>query len=177
MSGLYLAQRMEEALDHEWGSLVKRLLNQERGSITASGLYGLTLEKMLIDTAGESLEAEDNKVLLVNDSYTPNFDTHDFRNDITNEVSGTGYTAGGAALTSTEVTLASGLLTFDAADLSWASSTITSAMAGVLYFNVGADTTDQLVLLSDFVTAASTTNGTFTIQWSASGIATVDYTP
>lgn len=146
-------------------------------SITASGLYGLSLEKMMIDTLGESLEAEDNKVLMVQDAHTPNFDTHDFRNDITNEVSGTGYTAGGTAITTTEITLSSGVLTFDAADVSWASSTITSAMAAVLYTNVGADTTDQLILLSDFVTAASTSNGTFLIQWNASGIFTLDYTP
>jgi hypothetical protein len=146
-------------------------------AITASGVYGLSLEKMLIDTLGESLEAEDNKVLMVTDTYTPNFDTHDFRDDITNEVTGTGYTAGGNALTATEVTLASGVLTFDAADVSWASSTIASAMAGVFYTNVGSAATDQLVLLSDFVTAASTTNGTFTIQWHSSGILTVDYTP
>ena len=145
--------------------------------ITASGFYGLSLEKMLIDTLGESLEAEDNKVLMVTDSYTPNFDTHDFRDDITNEVTGTGYTAGGVAITSTEVTLASGVLTFDGADVSWASSTIANAMAAVHYTNVGSSATDQLILLSDFVSAASSSNGTFTIQWSASGLATVDYTP
>lgn len=146
-------------------------------AITASGLYGLTLEKMMIDTLGESLEAEDNKVLMVTDSYTPNFDTHDFRNDITNEVTGTGYTAGGAAITATEITLSSGVLTFDGADVSWTSSTIADAMAAVHYTNVSADTTDQLVVLSDFVNAASSSNGTFTIQWSATGIFTVDYTP
>lgn len=146
-------------------------------AITASGVYGLTLEKMFIDTAGESLEAEDNKVLMVTDSYTHNYDTHDFRDDITNEVTGTNYTAGGTALTATEITLASGVLTFDAADVSWANSTIANAMAGIHYFNVGSAATDQLVLLSDFVTAASTTNGTFTIQWHASGILTLDYTP
>jgi hypothetical protein len=146
-------------------------------SITASGLYGLTIEKQLIDTLGESYEAEDNKVLLVTDSYTPNFDTHDFRDDITNEVTGTGYTAGGIALTTTEITLASGVLTFDAADSSWASSTIANAMAAVHYFNVGSAATDQLGFLSDFVTAVSTTNGTLTVQWNASGIFTLDYTP
>lgn len=146
-------------------------------AITASGLYGPTLEKMLIDTAGQSLEAETHKVLMVQDGYTHNYDTHDFRDDITNEVSGTGYTTGGNTLTSTEVTLASGVLTYDAADVSWPASTITSAMAGVGYFNVGSAATDMLVFLSDFVTAASTSNGTFTIQWNASGIFTVDYTP
>lgn len=146
-------------------------------AITASGLYGLTLEKMMIDTAGQSLEAETHKVLMVTDTEAPNFNTHDFRDDILAEVTGTGYTAGGATLTTTEITLAAGLLTFDAADVSWASSTIANAMAGVGYFNVGTAATDQLVFLSDFVTAASSSGGTFTIQWSASGIFTVDFTP
>ena len=146
-------------------------------AITAGGLYGLSLEKAFIDTLGESWEAEDNKVLLVLDAYTPNFDTHDFRDDITNEATGTGYTAGGIALTGTEVTLASGLLTLDATDSAWASSTIANAMAAVGYFNVGSAATDSLWFLSDFVTAVSTTNGTLTVQWHSSGIATVDFTP
>ena len=176
-SGLFIARAPQELVALEFESIVRRLLEEEHGAITASGLFGLSLEKMLIDTLGESLEAEDNKVLMCEDAYTPNFDTHDFRNDVTNEVSGTGYTAGGAALTSTEVTLASGLLTFDAADVSWASSTIPNAMAAVFYTNVGASTTDQLISLHDFVTAASTSNGTFQIAWHASGLFTIDYTP
>lgn len=146
-------------------------------SITASGYFGLTLEKQLIDTSAQSLEAETHKVLMTTDTFTPDFTVHDFRDDITNEVTGTGYTAGGIAFTATEVTLAAGLLTYDCADPSWASSTIASAMAAVFYFNVGTAATDQLILLSDFVTAASTTNGTFQIQVAAGGLATIDYTP
>jgi glutamate dehydrogenase/leucine dehydrogenase len=146
-------------------------------AITASGLYGLSLEKALIDTLGESWEAEDNKVLMVTDSYTHDYTVHDFRDDITNEVTGTGYTAGGIALTGTEITLASGLLTFDATDSAWASSTIANAMAAVGYFNVGSAATDPLWFLSDFVTAVSTTNGTLTVQWAAGGVATIDFTP
>lgn len=38
------------------------------------------------------------KLALVTSSYTPDFDTHDYFNDVTNEVTGTGYTAGGAAV-------------------------------------------------------------------------------
>jgi hypothetical protein len=146
-------------------------------AITASGIYGLSLEKMMIDTLGESLEAEDNKVALVSDSYTPNFDTHDFFADLTNEVTGTNWASGGVALTGTEITLSSGVLTFDATDVSVASTTISSAMAAVLYTNVGSGATDQLILLSDFVNAVSTSAGTFGIAWSASGILTLDYTP
>lgn len=44
------------------------------------------------------------KVALLTSSYTPNYDTHDFFDDITNEVTGTGYTAGGATLGSKTVT-------------------------------------------------------------------------
>ena len=148
-------------------------------SITAAGLYGLTLEKFLIDTAGESLEAEDHFEALVTDSYTPNFDTHDFFNDLTNEVTGTNYTSGGVAVTSTEITLSSGTLTFDAADTTYSTVTITDAMAGVIATSVStpAAATNQLVVLQDFVTAASATAANFVIQHSASGIFTWDYTP
>ena len=146
-------------------------------SITASGFFGLSLEKIFIDTLGESLEAEDNRVMMTTDTYTPNFDTHDFRADVTDEVSGTGYTTGGAALTTTEITLASGVLTFDAADVSWSTSTIASAMCGIHHTAVSGSATDQLLSLHDFVTAASTTAGTFLISWHASGLWTLDFTP
>ena len=146
-------------------------------AVTASGLYGLSLEKMMIDTLGQSMEAETHKVLMVTDTEAPNFDTHDFRADIAAEVTGTNYTPGGTTMTATEVTLASGVLTFDGADVSWASSTISNAMAAVGYTNVGSAATDQLIWLSDFVTAASSSSGTFTIQVAAAGWFTIDYTP
>jgi len=149
-------------------------------SITASGLFGLSWEKMMIDTLGESLEAEDNKLGLVNDSYTPNFDTHDFHADLTNEISGGNYVKD--AVTSTDITLSSGVLTFDAADNVFDNAgandvTIANAMAAVLWTEVGSSATDQLIGLWDFVTAASCTNSTFTVQWNASGLITLDYTP
>lgn len=146
-------------------------------AITAGGLFGLTLEKMLIDTAGQSLEAETHKEMLVQDGYTPDFSVHDFRADVTNEVTGTNYTAGGVAVTSTEVTVSGGTLTYDAADTVYSTVTVSNAMAGVIYFNVGTAATDQLVVLQDFVTAASATAANFTIQNNASGIFTIDFTP
>jgi hypothetical protein len=145
-------------------------------AITASGVFGLSLEKMMINTLGESLEAEDNLITLVSDSATPNFDTMDFWNDLSaNEVTGSGWTD--TALTGTDITLSSGVLTFDATDISVGSTTLTNAMCSVLRTAVGSDATDQLIMLHDFVTAVSTSNGTFGIQWSATGLCTVDYTP
>lgn len=151
-------------------------------AITASGLYGLTQEKFLIDTVGVSVESETLvKLGLVTDSYTHNYDTHDFYDDVNaNEVSGTGYSAGGQVITTTEVTVgspAAGQLKYDAADSAWAGSTITSAMAAVAYLEAGTAAQDMLLCLLDFVTAVSTSAGTLTVQFAANGLYYLDYTP
>ena len=149
-------------------------------AITASGLYGLTLEKFFIDTVGDSLEAEDNELALVNDSHTPNFDTHDFAADLTNEISGGNYAR--EPVTSTEWTLSSGTSTYDAADTVFDNGgsddvTITDAMAAAFIIDITNDADSPLFGLWDFVTAASCSNSTFTVQWNASGLLTLDYTP
>jgi hypothetical protein len=146
-------------------------------AVTTAGHYGVTLKKQLIDTAGQSMEAETHKELLVTDSYTPDFTVHDFRDDVTNEVTGTGYTAGGVTVTGTTITVSAGILTFDMDDTLYTTVTISNAMAGIFYFNVGSSATDQLVLLQDFVTAASATAANFTIQHAAGGVETWDYIP
>jgi hypothetical protein len=152
-------------------------------AVTAAGMFGLTIEKAWnVSTAfpTNGLESETAVgVTMITDSATPNFDTHNFWDDLeANEVSGTGYTAGGVIITSTELTISSGVLTYDSADPSWSSSTISNAMAAVGRFDRGgASSADELVWLSDFVTAASSSSGTFTIQVSASGWWTNDYTP
>lgn len=151
-------------------------------SITSSGLYALTIEKLFNVTSmpTNGLESETAvKGLMVTDSETPDFNADNFRDDVAaNEVTGTGYTLGGVVLTGTELTISGGILTYDAVDSVWSSSTITNAMAEVGYFvRGGADTADELIFLSDFVTAASSSNGTFTIQRAAGGIFTVDLVP
>lgn len=146
-------------------------------AITGSGIYFLSFEKALIDTLSKSWESETNKVLLDSDTDTPAFDTHDFRNDVVTEVTGTNWATGGVALTGTELTVAAGILTFDATDVSVASTTITNAMAAILYTDVGSAATDQLLGLWDFVTNVSTSNGTFGIQWHATGMMTIDLVP
>jgi hypothetical protein len=151
-------------------------------SITASGLYGLTLEKFLNVTSlpANGLESETaTKGALILDAETPDFNADNFFDDVVaNEASGTGYTADGAVLTGTEITISGGVLTYDANDSAWPSSTIANAMAECIYFDRGgAQSADELFALSDFVTAASSSGGTFTIQRSASGIVTVDFTP
>lgn len=150
-------------------------------AITASGLYFITWDKMTIDTAGQSIEAETHKGLLVTDTYSPNYSTHDFRDDITNEIgAGGGYSTGGVTVTTTVTTIdapSTGVWKYDYDDPQWASSTITSAMAFVMYFNVGSAATDQLLHLQDFVTAATTNNGLLLVTIHADGAINLDFTP
>ncbi len=149
-------------------------------TITASGLYFLSFEKMFIDTLGESLEAEDQVLVLVTDTHTPAFDTDDFHADLDNEISGGNYSS--EAVTSTEITVSAGTLKFDAADTVFDNGgsndvTITNAMAAIFHTTVSGSATDQLIGLWDFVTAASSTASTFTVQWNGSGMFTLDLTP
>jgi hypothetical protein len=115
------------------------------------------------------------KVALCTSSYTPDQDAHDFFNDITNEVTGTGYTAGGATLTSASITYtgASNVLKLDGDDTSWASSTITARYAIIYDATPGTAATNPLIAYVDFGADVTSTAGTFTIAWDANGIATV----
>jgi hypothetical protein len=118
------------------------------------------------------LDGDTINVLLVTSSYTPNKDTHDFRDDVTNEISGTGYTTGGMALASKTVTQdnTNDRAVFDAADLAWTTATIT-ARAAVLYkARGGASSADELIAYIDFLVDKASTAATFTIQWHADGI-------
>ena len=117
------------------------------------------------------LDTDTIKVALVTSSYTVSQDNHDFFNDITNEVVGTGYTAGGATLANKAVTQDNtddeGV--FDADNVTWASSTIT-ARGAVVYKSTGTASTSPLICFFDFSTDKTSTAGDFTIQWNAEGI-------
>jgi hypothetical protein len=136
----------------------------------ASGIY--TNAKKLFLAAGLDLSANTIKCLLVTSSYTPNLDTHTSRADITNEVTGTGYTAGGIALTTKTVTAdnTNHLGKFTADPVVWATSTITARRAILYRSNGGASSGDPLICEFDFVSDVVSTAGNFTITWAAGGI-------
>jgi len=117
------------------------------------------------------LDTDTIKVALVTSSYTPVQDTHDFFDDVTNEVSGTGYTAGGATLGSKTVTQddTNDRGVFDAADTSWSSSTLT-ARGAVIYKSTGVASTSPLIGYIDFGTNRTSNVSTFQIVWNADGI-------
>ena len=81
---------------------------------------------------------------------------------VANEVSGTGYAAGGQALTNNGVSISSNIAYVDFADETWTSATIT-ARYGLIYKS----TSNEAVLILDFGGDKTSTNGDFTVAFPA----------
>ena len=80
----------------------------------------------------------------------------------TNEISGTGYTAGGNTLTIASNSTTSGTTAFvDFSDTSWTSSSITAR--GALIYKSGG--TDPSIAVLDFGEYKSSVSGTFTVTF------------
>lgn len=111
------------------------------------------------------------RVMLTTSSYAPNQDTHEFKSSVTNEVSGTGYAARGAALGTKTVTSdpSTNETRLDAADTVWSNATITARRA-VIYKDSGVDGTSPLLGWVDFGVDVPVSAGAFTITWDPTGI-------
>ena len=135
----------------------------------ASVIYNIY--KKSIRDGDLDLAADTIKVALVTSSYTVDIDAHlDFA-DITNEISGTGYTAGGATLTTKTVTQddTNNRGVFDADDVTWAVATFT-ARGAVVYQDTGTPATSILMFYIDFAEDKSPSEEDFTITWASTGI-------
>lgn len=107
-------------------------------------------------------------------TFVPNSSGWTYHSQVgTGEITGAGYTASGQTLTGLTIALnpiASGsILTLDASNPSWTSSTITARYA-VVYKWTGNGATSPLICWVDFGSNQSSSSGTFEIQWNASGI-------
>ena len=122
-------------------------------------------------------DADTFKIALVTSSYTPDRATHDYWDDVsTNEVSGTGYTAGGNETANPAVTVSSNTVKFDADDpATWSqdASGFSNARYAILYKSTGTASTSNLLAYHDFSTDQGNTTGDFSITLDAAGIATL----
>jgi hypothetical protein len=143
------------------------------------GLYGVPIKNLMTGVSNGvwDWDTDTIKCALTTNSYTVDIDTHDFFNDVTNEVTGTGYTSGGATLASAAGTYdtASDQIRLDAADTTWSTSTITARRA-VVYKSTGTASTSALISFLDFGADVTTTAGTFQITWDSTGIVVIDVT-
>lgn len=154
-------------------------------AVTVSGLYVANWVDILDATQlAVDLSLTTHKIALLSNSATPNFSTDAAWNS-TNEVSGTGWASGGVALsaaaagaTSTAPTLTespTGSIMYDMNDVAVSSTTLTNARAARIYADALAG--DNLIVLINFGADFSTSNGTFGIQWAATGVFAIDITP
>ncbi len=118
--------------------------------------------------------ADDIKVAAATNTYSISQDTHDFFDDITNEVTGTNYTAGGAAIGSQTLTRSTNTVTFDGADVVWTQSGagFSTARKFPVYRNSGVASTSRLFSVVTADADVGNLTGDLTIAWNASGIAT-----
>ena len=130
----------------------------------ASLIYNSALRDESIGSI--DFDTDSFKVMLVTSAYTENKDTHTKRSDITNEVSGTGYTAGGQAVTATvsAVDTANDRVDITFAQVTWPTSTITARKAIYYKSRGGASSADELIAVNDFGADVTTVAGTFTLN-------------
>lgn len=123
-----------------------------------------------------NLASDTLKLMLVTSSYTPNQDTHTKRSDVTSEVSGTGYTAGGVTLANKTVTQdnTGNAGVWDADDIVWTTATITARAAVIYKSRGGAASADELIAYYDFGSDKTSTAGNFTITINTAGLLTAN---
>ncbi len=137
-------------------------------------VYGLALDHML--DADIDWTADTIKVALTTSTEVPDQDADDYWSDAeANEIAGTGYSAGGAALgTPTRgYTAGTNVLKLDGDDTAWTTASFTARNAHVYKDRGGATTADELISYVLFGGDEVVSSGTFTIAWAAAGIITI----
>lgn len=131
----------------------------------------LTKKKLVNGTI--DLDTDTFKIMLCTSTFAPNQDTIDFRNAVTNEVSGTGYTAGGltlAGLAFTDDVATNHRTAWSFTAPVWSTATITARWAVIYKSRGGASSADEVILCIDFATDKTSTAGSFTITPDATGV-------
>jgi hypothetical protein len=134
-------------------------------AITAH-MYGQFLNALATKTV--KLDTDALKVMLATATYTPNQATDAFQSVIgANEISGTGYTAGGMALTGISLSDTANVLTLSAANTPWPGATFTARYAIIVDTQPGSAATNPLIGYIDFGANQSPSGVTFQINWTS----------
>ena len=139
----------------------------------ATNWYGKAIQSVL--SKQTNLVSDNIKVALFSNTYAPNFDTDTSYSALTGETTGTGYTAGGLALTNKTLTqdTAANVWKFDADDITFSGVTLSFRYA-VIY----SATNSQLIACVDFGSTQSTANQDLTVRWESgttTGILEITY--
>ncbi len=106
---------------------------------------------------------DDIRVAMTTSSYTPDVAAHDYLDDITNELAGTGYVR--KALASKAVVTDGNYRNFDAANPTWTGlDSGTPHWAIVYLYNAGGDGSSELLFAIELDDTPSN-GGDYTVQW------------
>lgn len=133
-------------------------------------MASLIYNSFMDDLSKGNIEAGDTFYgMLVTSSYAPDKDADTKRSDVTDEIIGTGYTAGGQATALVEsIDLTNDRCNWTFGDIVWAASTITNAAAVVIFKHRGGlATADELVAYCDFGGNFSSVASTFTAHFTS----------
>lgn len=116
------------------------------------------------------------KLALASSSYTPDQDTHDYFDDVTNEVTGTNWAAGGVTLGTPTISYngTTNVIKLDANDVSVASVTLSGARNLIIYdASPGSAATNPLIAYATLDADLSPSAGTLAISFASTGILTI----
>lgn len=127
--------------------------------------YGLALQSLVEGRI--RLGTDPLMCMICTAGYTPNPNSHKFKNSVTNEIVGSGYTAQQVTGLGSSYTTVDKTLRVAAGNMLWPSVTWTGAKWGVLYLApTGAPATAQPLLgYVDFGTAQDRADAPFYINW------------
>ena len=133
--------------------------------------YGKLPSLVLNGTETLDWDTNDIRVSLHTSSYVPDRDADDYWNDATNEITGTGYTAGGQAIVSPTVTFDSATdeTRLDANDPSWGSASFTARTAVWYKKKGGVSSADPVIGYLPFGSDVTVSSGTFSIVCDSTG--------
>lgn len=127
--------------------------------------------KLLLLQGAFDFAADEFKVALVTAAYVPDKDAHSHFAQVTGEVSGTNYSAGGRALEN--ITLSgdgqNDRAILDAGDLVWPVASFT-ARAAVIYQDTGSAAASPLLAYIDFEEDLEAAGEDFLLKWHEDGI-------
>ena len=138
-------------------------------AVTIFTNYSAKLHNKEVDWNSDTI-----KGMITTNTYVPDQNAHAYKSDVTNEITGTGYSAGGATLTTCTITVTGGgshVVKLDADDLTWAATiNLTGAKWLVLYDNTPAsDATRPLIGYLDLGNI-NVSGGPLTIVWDSAGV-------
>ncbi|MBN2503153.1 MAG: hypothetical protein JXB38_20415 [Anaerolineales bacterium] len=127
--------------------------------------------KMALLDGSVDLDDDTIKVALVTASYTPDKADDEFFEDVTNEVSGTGYAAGGKPLANMQLIQddAYNRVIVDADDTTWPLAAFTTR-AVVVYKDTGEASSSPLIAYLDFENDRVASGEDFTLEWGVNGV-------